>query len=125
MPYCEPNWPMKLPGPPPSPDGFFAESTDSLVIRQGRAETRFILIGSAERVTVFVKNTGQSPISAWLQNSPNAIDTVDDPQVIDLAPGEIKAVVPYLFSRFIRLAAAGPDGGQAFVLFQIQRMCRA
>lgn len=124
MPYCEPIRPIKLTGPSPAPDGFYAESTDSLVICQGKAETRFILIANAQRVTVFIKNTGCSSISAWLQNSPNGTDTVDDPQVIDLAPGEIKALVPYIFSRFIRLVAAGQDGGQAFVWFQIQRMCR-
>jgi len=113
----------KCSGSLPAPSSMYAESTENLIIRHGWAVTRFISVSLAQTITVFIKNTGTSPMTAQLQNSPDGNDTVDDPQVITICPGETKFLVPYIFSRFLRLAITGAEGDCARVWFQIQRRC--
>jgi len=123
MPYNIPIRRYRCSGSLPAPPHVYAESTENLIICNGSAATRFLMVSLAQTITVFIKNTGTSPIMARLQNSPDGIETVDDPQVITVCPGETKFLVPYIFSRFIRLVIWGPNGGCAHVWFQIQRRC--
>jgi hypothetical protein len=123
MPYDIPIRRYRCSGSLPAPSSVYAESTENLKIRNGSAATRFIQVSLAQTITVFIKNTGMSPITARLQNSPDGTEAIDDPQEITIFPGETKFLVPYIFSRFLRLVIAGAEGGCARVWFQIQRRC--
>ncbi|SHE48062.1 hypothetical protein SAMN02746089_00304 [Caldanaerobius fijiensis DSM 17918] len=52
----------------------------------------------------FVKNNGVNPAEVKLQISPNGEDWLDDSEPIVVAPGDIKAIVPYLYAHFSRLS---------------------
>ena len=83
---------------------------------------------SADRVTVFVHNTGSVAVVAYLQNSPDGQVFVDDKQVLNVPPGETAIMTPYFFSKYMRMVMHSPDGpGQAILWFQMQsrhyRLC--
>lgn len=82
--------------------------------------TRTFSTQEAREITLFVKNVGGGPITAHMQNSPNGVDFVDDPQQLALAAGETGYLVPYIFSKYMRVAASGTAAGYARVWFQMQ-----
>ena len=67
----------------------------------------------ARTITVFIKNTGESPITATLQNSPNGSDFTQDVQQLNLDPDQI-------FSKYIRVVIHGNQSGTACIWFQLQ-----
>jgi hypothetical protein len=81
------------------------------------------MIQNAHTVTVFVKNIGDAPIKAYLQNSPNGADFVNDKQILELEAGDIGFLIPYAFSKYIRLAVTGRRCGRAQVWVQMQQNC--
>lgn len=78
------------------------------------------MVLNAHTITVFVKNIGDSAIKAHLQNSPNGVDFINDKQLLELKPGEMGYLVPYIFSKYLRLAVVGRKCGRAKVWAQMQ-----
>jgi len=76
----------------------------------------------AKTVTAFVRNAGGGPVVAYIQNSPNGCDFLDDPQRLELAGGQMGYLVPYIFSKYMRVVLTGPPGGSARLYFQMQNM---
>lgn len=98
----------------------FSETAETLEILPEVSFSRTIWVQNVRTLTVFVKNTGASAIKAYLQNSPNGSDFVDDKQLLELGEGELGYLVPYIFSKYIRLAVIGCGHGKARVWFQMQ-----
>jgi hypothetical protein len=105
--------------------GIFTEYKESLNVEPETAYTRTYPTQNARTITVFVKNTGGNTIRVHLQNSPDGTEFVDDPQILELAPGETGTLVPYLFSKFIRAVIEATEESSAFIWFQIQQFCYA
>ena len=74
----------------------------------------------ARTITVFIKNTGEAPIVASLQNSPNGFDFTQDAQQLELQADQIGYLVPYIFSKYTRVAINGNQPGTALLWFQFQ-----
>lgn len=75
----------------------------------------------ARTVTVFVKNTGEAPVVVSLQNSPNGLDFTQDAQQLHLEPDQIGYLVPYIFSKYTRVAIHSDRAGTACLWFQLQK----
>lgn len=67
-------------------------------------------VKNAKTITVFIINTGPSPVTAYLEISPNGVNFMEDPQRLELLPGAMGALTPYLFSKYLRVAAISPHG---------------
>jgi hypothetical protein len=77
----------------------------------------------AGMVSVFLENLSGGEIHAILQNSPDGVRFVDDPQIHCLQNGEITILVPMLFSKFMRLVITDAQAtGPVNVWFQIQEI---
>ena len=74
----------------------------------------------ARTITVFIKNTGEYPIVAFLQNSPNGLDFTQDPQILQLQADETGHLVPYIFSKYTRVMIHSDQPGTACIWFQLQ-----
>lgn len=101
----------------------YVESVEYLEACPDCSFTRTIRVLSAHTITVFVKNIGDFSIKATLQNSPDGVDFVNDKQILELEKGDIGYIVPYVFSKYIRLAVAGRKCGRAKVWVQMQLNC--
>lgn len=84
------------------------------------AYTQAVLTQRAQVITVFVKNIGGGTVSMFLQNSPNGTDFVNDQQILTLEGGNMGYLVPYIFSKYTRLAATGSCDGKVQVWTQMQ-----
>jgi|GEM_PF-3292718 len=100
--------------------GSFCEYTATLRIRAGENFTDVFPAGDARVVTVFIKNTGEHPLAVSLQNSPNGQDFIDDPQRLELEAGKTGCLTPYIFSKYIRVAAQSGKTGAAVIWVQMQ-----
>jgi hypothetical protein len=89
--------------------GFF-EKKLSLSGYVNRVESPWIFSGISDTITFFVYNNSNEDITVHLENSPNAIQHVDDPQKICVHPDQTIDIVPYKFSKFIRLVANSERG---------------
>lgn len=101
-------------------EGEFREYTAGLSAASGEAATDVFLTYAADSVTVFAKNTGEAPVSVSLQNSPDGLDFVDDPQQLELAAGQTGYLVPYIFSKYIRARVQSDGAGSADIWVQMQ-----
>lgn len=121
---CEENFKrVKGWNPVSAQQSVYAESIMCLDTTQEYSFTRTILVQTAQTITVFVKNTGDCGLKAFLQNSPNGIDFINDKQMLELEKGDMGYIVPYIFSKYIRLGVAGVKGGKAQIWVQIQHSC--
>lgn len=100
--------------------GGFREYTQALHADAGAAYSAVFPTMEALTVTAFVRNMGADPVTAYLQNSPNGCDFTDDPRTVELQPGQMGYLVPYIFSKFMRVALLG--SGSACLYFQMQNM---
>ena len=75
---------------------------------------------NARTITIFVKNTGASPATFFLQNSPNGLDFIGDPQLLELEPNETGYLVPYIFSKYTRIVGQGAEPSTAYIWVQMQ-----
>jgi hypothetical protein len=100
--------------------GCFSEYTAQIKIMSGEGFSANYLTKNARAITIFAKNTGESPIVISLQNSPNGLDFSDDPQKLDLIPNETGCLVPYIFSKYTRVTAKSAQTGAARIWFQMQ-----
>lgn len=83
--------------------------------------THSVYTFSARNITIFIKNMGNAPIQVHLQNSPNDLDYADDNHILKVAGGKVKTLVPYIFSKHMRLACIGGSGScSAKIWFEIQ-----
>ncbi|MEM5769319.1 MAG: DUF6385 domain-containing protein [Bacillota bacterium] len=101
--------------------GCFCEYVASL---QTGAETRYSIAyptEDARTITAFVKNTGGVPVTLFLQNSPNGLDFTDDPRELTLNAGEIGYLIPYIFSKYTRVAVKSAQPGAVYLWLQMQR----
>ncbi len=79
--------------------------------------------GLSQTITIFVQNLGANQVNIYLQNSPNAHQTVDDAQIITVNPRETVDIVPYKFSKYLRLVADSNQTKVAIKMwFQTQLM---
>ncbi|WRS27884.1 DUF6385 domain-containing protein [Oscillospiraceae bacterium MB08-C2-2] len=74
-----------------------------------RAQSPWFYSGRSQTITFFVENLGSREINIHLENSPNANSVVVDPQCLCVKPGQTVDIVPYRFSKFIRLASVSDD----------------
>ena len=79
-----------------------------------------ICVQDARTITVFVQNTGQNPLTAYLEVGPDGSAFMEDPQRLEVQPGEMGAVTPFLFSRYFRVAAWSASRGSANIFVQMQ-----
>ncbi|MGI6005104.1 MAG: DUF6385 domain-containing protein [Christensenellales bacterium] len=101
--------------------GDFREAIQCLNLETGTNFTNSFLAREARRITAFIKNTGDGPITAFLQYSPNNLDFVDDPHRMELAAGNTGHLVPYIFCKYMRIAVTGTSAGSARIWIQMQR----
>ena len=106
----------------------YQEFRRSYLLTERPAYSSLVGTAKADTVTVFVHNSGQVPLLAHLQNSPDGQVFVDDKQVLTLGPDETGIMTPYYFSKYMRMVMHSPSGeGQATLWFQIQsrdyRLC--
>lgn len=99
-------------------DGFYEYNCHILFSGSGVTDSYFI--GNAGLVTAFIKNTGPCRLTLLLQNSPNAHEFIDDPQRLELDPGQTGYLVPYIFSKYIRVSAAAEGPGSLCLWLQTQ-----
>lgn len=105
----------------PNCEGDFFEKELRLSSCSRRIESPWFFSGLSKTITFFVENIGCSEFTIHLENSPNAIQHVDDAQRITVHPGETVDIVPYKFSKFIRLIAHSDNRNVALRLwFQTQ-----
>lgn len=116
---CRPCRPWPTPGSGVL-RGDFQEHIELLQASDGQGFSETLETEQAETVTVFVKNLGSGPLAAFLQNSPDGADFVNDPKLLELESGQIGYLVPYIFSKYIRAAIQSEGGGTAQIWFQIQ-----
>lgn len=72
---------------------------------QGMGEdcyTPAIRMAEIETATFFMKNNGPYPAILQLQLSPDGLDFLPDKQLAEAGAGELAAVTPYLFGKFMR-----------------------
>jgi len=101
-------------------EGDFYESTVLLQVPSGESFTDVFPTHNARAVTMFAKNTGENPVTIFLQNSPNGLDFVDDPQRLELAAGKTGYLVPYIFSKYTRAVAQSTQEASVRLWTQIQ-----
>ncbi len=106
----------------------FKEFKRSYLLTEKPAYSSLVGTALADTVTIFVHNSGQVSLTAYLQNSPDGQIFVDDKQVLALKPGEAGIMTPYYFSKYMRMVMRSQNGqGQATLWFQIQtrdyRLC--
>ncbi len=68
-------------------------------------------VSAAEALTFFVKNRGAQDFEFNIQLSPDGAEFLDDKQICTVGAGELKAITPYLFGRFMRAKIAASSGG--------------
>ncbi len=73
---------------------------------RNQVESPWFYSGNAETITFFIINTGLDPVQIHLENSPNAIVHIDDAQRTCVQPNQTVDIMPYKFSKFIRLVAS-------------------
>ncbi len=100
--------------------GDFYESTIYLQMLKGESFTDVFPTHNARAVTVFAKNTGENSASIFLQNSPNGLDFVEDPQSLELEAGKMGYLVPYIFSKYTRAVARSTQTASVCLWVQIQ-----
>lgn len=61
--------------------------------------------------TFFIKNTGAFPAEVYIEISPNNMDFIPDGPVYEVAPGDIAALVPRLFSKYTHIACRSKHPG--------------
>ena len=99
----------------------FRERTWVIQVCEEFSYTNTITTASARTISVFIKNTGPLPILANIQNSPDGCTFVDDPQILNLGAGETGVLVPYHFSKRMRIAIQSEIGqSEAKIWFQMQ-----
>lgn len=124
--YHGPFQPCSRPGnsKPPhgacTPGSCFNEYASLMQVDIGMNYSNNFPTKEARTITVFIKNTGESPIVASLQNSPNGLDFTQDPQQLELEADQTGYLVPYIFSKYTRVVINGNQAGTAFVWFQFQ-----
>lgn len=101
-------------------EGDFQEQVQTLRIQSGAGYSSVFPTWNARTVTVFVKNTGSGPVTAFLQNSPDGLDFVNDPRQIVLAAGEMGYLTPYIFSKHMRIVVTGAEADSARIWLQMQ-----
>ncbi len=82
-----------------------------------------ILTKTAQTITWFVKNKGGNILNFKLQISPDGLNFIDDKQKVILQAGEMQAITPYMFAKFMRVCISPQVQGefvQAQVLCQMQ-----
>lgn len=98
----------------------FCEYTAELRLAQTVRYAGPFCVKDARTITVFIMNTGPGPVTAYLEISPNGVNFMEDPQRLELPPGAMGALTPYLFSKYLRVAATGALQGRIAVNIQIQ-----
>ncbi len=87
------------------------------------AESPWFYTGLSKTITFFAQNLGKSGVTVHLQNSPNARVALDDPQELEVLPGQTVDLVPYKFSKFTRMVAEADKRHIALkIWFQTQLM---
>ncbi|WP_053956595.1 DUF6385 domain-containing protein [Inediibacterium massiliense] len=75
-------------------------------------------------LTYFIKNLGSGPIQVQLQISPDGITFIDQNESIIVDSNELKALVPYIYAKYIRLKIKTMDRNekiQANIWYQSQQ----
>jgi hypothetical protein len=103
--------------------GDFWECVKLLPITTGESFSNFFPTNNARAITVFAKNVGEAPVTVSLQNSPNGLDFVDDPQKLELVAGKTGYLVPYIFSKYMRVVARSVETGTVRIWAQMQNYC--
>ncbi len=98
----------------------FCEYAAELRLSQAARYTGPFCTKDAKTITVFIMNTGLSPVTAYLEISPNGVNFMEDPQRLELPCGALGALTPYLFSKYLRVAAIGAPQGRIAVNVQMQ-----
>ena len=71
---------------------------------QQELHTPALTTAGAAAITFFVKNTGMHPLNFHIQISPDGMEYLNDSQIFAVEPGDMKAAVPYLFGKFMRVS---------------------
>ncbi len=103
-----------------SAGSYYCEFNEVLSVDARECHTANIPTCTATIITIFVKNIGYHPIAVRLQNSPNGLDFTDDPQLLSLDAGETGYLIPYIFSKYMRLTAISEEGSAMRVWAQMQ-----
>lgn len=98
----------------------FTEKISTLSVAPGGGYAQNVLIAQAQTVTAFFRNEGSAPVEVWLQNSPDGISFIDDPQRRTLSSGELESLVPYRFSKYLRVAYSADQVGCLRIWVQMQ-----
>ncbi len=89
---------------PQSCSSFFDKELN-ISIYDKSIESPWFYSALSQTITIFAQNNGSNKITINLQNSPNAKLFVNDPQEIVIIPKQTVDIIPYKFSKFIRLVA--------------------
>lgn len=100
--------------------GCFCEYKCTMQISSAETYSASFPTQHAREITVFAKNTGETPVVVRLQHSPNGLDYMDDPQQLELSADQTGYLVPYIFSKFTRVAASCAESGSVQIWFQMQ-----
>ena len=98
----------------------FCEYTAELRLAQVARYAGPFCVKDARTITVFITNTGTVPVTAYLEISPDGAGYLEDPQRLVLQAGALGALTPYLFSKYLRVAAVGASQGSILVNIQMQ-----
>jgi hypothetical protein len=108
---------QEIPSPPDTGgdvmlDNVFRERVFELRGCEDTLCTPSLYTADIKTITFFARNEGEQPLNLRLQISPDDSDYLDDPQEIRLTPGEMKAVTPYLFGKFMRACVRSDQSGE-------------
>ncbi|WP_227020255.1 DUF6385 domain-containing protein [Sinanaerobacter chloroacetimidivorans] len=101
----------------------FKEYIFKYIIDDNVSYSHTICTASATMVTVFLKIYGEGSLEASIQNSPDGINFINDIQNLKLEDDEMGTLVPYLYSKYMRIAMkCTKPSTKVKIWFQIQNI---
>jgi hypothetical protein len=93
-------------------ENVFRERVFELCGQEKELYTPVLYTAGVKIITFFIRNEGEHSLDFRLQISPDGREFINDQQSFSLKAGEMKAVTPYMFGKFMRVCLYPTQSGE-------------